>query len=97
MVKVTAAPSGEAEANIVSRSPFLPAHYARPSGASDSAVLQEARANWSLGSLMFSLLAGVCFIGTQIGETSVHVTSPPQTRTHTLNRIDFQKSNWIHR
>lgn len=54
MLKVTAAPSGEAEANNVRRSPFLPVHSARPSGTSDSAVLHEARTNWSLGSLMFS-------------------------------------------
>lgn len=53
MLKVTAAPSGEAEANIVRRSPFLQVHSAHPSGASDSAVLHQARANWSLGSLMF--------------------------------------------
>lgn len=83
MLKVTAAPSGEAEANGARRSPFLPGHSARPSGASDSAVLREAGAKWPAASLIdFSLLAGVCFIGIQIGEPGGHVTSPPQTRAH---------------
>lgn len=53
MLKVTAAPSGEAEANVVGRSPFLRVDSAHPSETSDSAVLHEVRANWSLVSLMF--------------------------------------------
>lgn len=84
MLKVTAAPSGEAEANRVRLSPFLLVHSARPSRASDSAVLRETRAKWPAALLIdFSLLAGVCFIGIQIGEPGGHVTNPPQTRTHT--------------
>lgn len=93
MLKVTAAPSGEAEANRVRLSPFLLVHSARPSRASDSAVLRETRAKWPAASLIdFSLLAGVCFIGIQIGEPGGHVTNPPQTRTHTHTTEQISKS-----
>lgn len=91
VLKVTAAPSGEAKLCLPLS--FSPGALCSTFGASDSAVLLQSRAKWSLCSLIFSLLVGVGFIGTQIGATESHVISPPQTLRHTHNQIDFQKSN----